>query len=103
MKPAERIRTQQRKDKNNLYTLHTPEVECIGKGKVRNPYECGVKVSIAVTHNSGLMVGARSFPSNPGVEIIHHGKYRSLTALIVSGFKRTTQGELHETQRYNLY
>jgi transposase, IS5 family len=28
---AERIRTQQTKDKNKLYTLHAPEVECIGK------------------------------------------------------------------------
>ena len=28
---AERIRTQQPKDKNKLYALHAPEVECIGK------------------------------------------------------------------------
>jgi transposase, IS5 family len=62
---AERIRTQQRKDKNKLYALHAPEVECIGKGKARKPYEFGVKVSVAVTHKQGLMVGARSFPGNP--------------------------------------
>lgn len=36
---AERIRTQQRHDKNKLYALHAPEVECIGKGKARKPYE----------------------------------------------------------------
>ena len=34
-------------------------------GKARNPYEFGVKVSLAVTHKHGLMVGARSFPGNP--------------------------------------
>ena len=62
---AERIRLQQRKDKNKLYALHAPEVECIGKGKARRPYEFGVKVSVAVTHKQGLMVGARSFPGNP--------------------------------------
>jgi IS5 family transposase len=62
---AERIRTQRPKDKNKLYALHAPEVECIGKGKARKPYEFGVKASIAVTHRSGLMVGARSFPGNP--------------------------------------
>ena len=28
---AERIRTQQRHDKNKLYALHAPEVECISK------------------------------------------------------------------------
>jgi IS5 family transposase len=116
---AERIRTQQRHDKNKLYALHAPEVECIGKGKARKPYEFGVKVSLAVTHKSGLMVGARSFPGNPydghilaaqleqttnllqdlgrsptqvivdlgfrgvdadnpGIEIIHRGRYKSL-------------------------
>ena len=36
---AERIRTQQRNSKNKLYALHAPEVECISKGKARNPYE----------------------------------------------------------------
>jgi hypothetical protein len=62
---AERIRTQQPKDKNKLYALHAPEAECIGKGKARKPYEFGVKASIAVTHKSGLVVGARTFPGNP--------------------------------------
>jgi IS5 family transposase len=62
---AERIRTQQPKDKNKLYAMHAPEVECISKGKARQPYEFGVKASIAVTHRSGLVVGARSFPGNP--------------------------------------
>ena len=62
---AERIRTQQRHSKNKLYALHAPEVECIGKAKARKPYEFGVKVSLAVTHQHGLMVGARSFPGNP--------------------------------------
>jgi IS5 family transposase len=117
---AERIRTQQTHDKNKLYALHAPEVECISKGKARKRYEFGVKASIVVTHQSGLVVGARSFPGNPydghilaaqleqthilledtgksprqvfvdlgyrgvdrdnpSVEIIHRGKYRSLT------------------------
>ena len=30
-----------------------------------SPYEFGVKVSLVVTHQRGLMVGARSFPGNP--------------------------------------
>ncbi len=101
--------------------MHAPEAECIGKGKARKPYEFGVKASIALTHKSGLMVGARTFPGNPydghilaaqleqtgilledvgrvpkevvvdlgyrgvdrdnpNVEIIHRGKYKSLTA-----------------------
>ena len=62
---AERIRTQQKKDKNKLYALHAPEVECISKGKARNRYEFGVKVSLAITHKQGLMVGAKRFTGNP--------------------------------------
>ena len=118
---AERLRNQRPKDKNKLYALHAPEVECIGKGKARKPYEFGVKASIAVTHRSGLIVGARTFPNNPydghilsaqleqsrillediniqpkqvfvdlgfrkaeednpEVEILHRGKYKSLSA-----------------------
>lgn len=60
-----RILTQKTKDKNKLYALHTPEVECLAKGKARTPYEFGVKVSITTTHREGLVVGARSMPGNP--------------------------------------
>jgi IS5 family transposase len=37
-------------DKNKIYALHAPGVECIAKGKARTRYEFGVKVSIAVTN-----------------------------------------------------
>ena len=126
---AERIHSQRPKDSSKLYALHAPEVECIGKGKARKPYEFGVKVSLAVTHKQGLMVGARSFPGNPydghtlaeqieqttallqdigvkpttaivdlgfrgkdaaqaPVELIHRGKYKTLTALQRKWLKR---------------
>src|SRR5471032_3342858 len=42
-----------------------PEAECIAKGKTRQPYEFGVKVSIATTHKEGLVVGIRSMPGSP--------------------------------------
>ena len=60
-----RIRTQKPKDKNKLYALHAPEVECISKGKAHKPYEFGVKVSVATTLREGLVVGMRSMPGNP--------------------------------------
>lgn len=62
---TKQIIAQKPKDKNKLYALHAPEVECISKGKTRNPYEFGVKVSITTTHKEGLVVGARSMPGNP--------------------------------------
>lgn len=62
---VERLLTQQRHDKNKLYSLHAPEVECISKGKARQPYEFGVKVSVTTTHKEGLVIGMRSMPGNP--------------------------------------
>lgn len=60
-----RLLTQKPRDRNKLYSLHAPEVECISKGKSRQPYEFGVKVSVATTHREGLVIGMRSMPGNP--------------------------------------
>ncbi|MGV8713151.1 MAG: IS5 family transposase [Nitrosomonas sp.] len=62
---VKRLLEQKPKDKNKLYSLHAPEVECISKGKIRQPYEFGVKVTVATTHKEGLVVGMRSLPGNP--------------------------------------
>ena len=53
---AERVRSQDRRQRGRkVYSLHAPEVECIGKGKAHRPYEFGVKVSVATTvkHSKG--------------------------------------------------
>jgi IS5 family transposase len=42
-----------------------PEVECIAKGTVPKRYGFGVKLSIATTNRSNLVVGAPSIPGNP--------------------------------------
>ncbi|KOR46083.1 transposase, partial [Xanthomonas oryzae] len=62
---VQRLLTQRPKDKQKLYALHAPEMECMSKGKARTQYEFGVKVGIAVSARKGLIVGARSFPGNP--------------------------------------
>jgi IS5 family transposase len=62
---AEQILTQKRFTKGKIYSLHAPEVECIAKGKAHQPYEFGVKVSLAVTHKEGFVVGMLAFPDNP--------------------------------------
>ena len=62
---AKRLLAQKRQDPNKLYALHAPEVECIAKGKVPKRYEFGVKVSIATTNRSHLVVGVQARPGNP--------------------------------------
>jgi transposase, IS5 family len=58
-----------RQEAPKIYSLHAPEVECIGKGKAHKPYEFGVKVSLATTvaHSKGgqFIVHAKSLPGNP--------------------------------------
>jgi len=45
---ALRVRFQDHRQRGHkVYALHAPEVECIGKGKARAPYEFGCKVSVA--------------------------------------------------------
>jgi len=65
LETARRIHSQQRHDKNKVYSVHEPEVECIAKGKAGKPYEFGNKVSVAVSSRGGWFVGAKSFTGNP--------------------------------------
>jgi len=45
---ARRVKMQDHRQRGHkIYVLHAPEVECIGKGKARAPYEFGCKVSVA--------------------------------------------------------
>jgi IS5 family transposase len=67
---AGRVLEQRQKQRGRkVYSLHAPEVECIGKGKARAPYEFGVKVSIATTlkrsKGGQFALHARALPGNP--------------------------------------
>jgi len=68
---ANRVMTQRPRDAipKKIYSLHAPEVECIGKGKAHKPYEFGVKVSIATTLNrckgGQFAIHARALPGRP--------------------------------------
>jgi transposase, IS5 family len=67
---AERVLLQDRRQRGRkVYSLHAPEVECIGKGKAHRPYEFGVKVSLAtpVKHSAGgqFVAHVAALPGNP--------------------------------------
>jgi IS5 family transposase len=67
---ARRVRDQKQRQRGpKVYSLHAPEVECIGKGKAHRPYEFGVKVSVATTlhHCKGgqFATHAKALPGNP--------------------------------------
>ena len=56
---------QSKQTQNKIYSLHAPEVECIGKGKAHKKYEFGVKTSLMTTHKSNFVIGITTFPGNP--------------------------------------
>ena len=62
---ADRIRTQQPRDKNKLYSLHEPDVQCISKGKAHKRYEFGQKVAVATTNRSNWIVASALMEGNP--------------------------------------
>jgi IS5 family transposase len=67
---ALRVRHQEQRQRGpKVYSLHAPEVECIGKGKARAPYEFGCKVSIVtpVTAPRGgqFVLHAKALHGNP--------------------------------------
>ena len=64
------IRSQLQRQRGwKLYSFHAPEVECIGKGKARAPYEFGVKASIVTTNarapGGQFVLHATALPGNP--------------------------------------
>src|SRR5262249_5979826 len=67
---ARRVLEQERRQRGRkVYSLHAPEVECIGQGKAHRPYEVGVKVSVPtpVKHSAGgqFATHAAALPGNP--------------------------------------
>jgi len=59
-----RALSQNRHDKNKLYSLHEPHIYCMSKGKEHKPYEFGIKVAITKTKDSNIIVGALAFDKN---------------------------------------
>jgi IS5 family transposase len=62
---AQRLLSQQRDDRQKLYSVHAPEVECVAKGKAQKRYEFGCKVSVATTSRGNWVVGAQALHGNP--------------------------------------
>jgi IS5 family transposase len=67
---ARRVKDQRQRERGRkIYSLHAPEVECIGKGKAHKPYEFGVKVSVATPlrrcRGGQFVAHVMALPGNP--------------------------------------
>jgi len=58
------ILAQSREDRDKIYSIHEPHVQCISKGKEHKKYEFGSKVSIITTKNTGVIIGALNIAKN---------------------------------------
>ena len=60
----ERVLNQKRTDNNKVYSLHEPQVYCIGKGKDHKAYEYGAKASVVSTAKRGIILAAVNHQRN---------------------------------------
>lgn len=66
---ATKVLVQDKDTKDKLLVWHAPEVECIGKGKARTPFEFGCKVSLVTNVNRAkgghFILSARALHGKP--------------------------------------
>jgi IS5 family transposase len=62
---CQRIFDQRKNDKDKVYSVHAPEVECIAKGKAHRRYEFGCKVSLVSTSKDNWILDIDGHHGNP--------------------------------------
>lgn len=60
-----KLQMQERHTPKKIYSIHEPEVCCIGKGKDRIRYEFGNKVAVVKTNSRNWVVNVEDLPDNP--------------------------------------
>ncbi len=92
----QKVLNQQIKDKNKIYSLHEPDIYCIGKGKDHKPYEYGRKASIVTTLKNQVIIGVVSHDKNqhdsdtlkPALEhAMQHRKKAIKQAIVDRGYR----------------
>lgn len=59
------ILSQEKYDKNKIYSIHKPFTACIAKGKAHKTYEFGNKIGLMLTPKSLVVIGIEAFEGNP--------------------------------------
>lgn len=59
-----KVLAQSKTDKDKIYSLHEPYVQCMSKGKEHKKYEFGSKVSIITTKTTCVIIGAVNIEKN---------------------------------------
>jgi len=62
---ANKLRVQEKHTPKKIYSLHEPEVCCIGKGKDHVRYEFGQQAAIVKTNSGNWIVNVEDLPDNP--------------------------------------
>ena len=55
----------QKKAVGRVFSLHEPQVDCIGKGKVHKAWEFGCKIGLVSTSHSNFIMASKAYPGNP--------------------------------------
>ena len=96
----EKVLNQQPKDKHKIYSLHEPDVYCVGKGKDHKPYEYGRKASVVSTLKSQVIVGIESHDEHihdsktlkPALDAAHRHRQTGIKLAVVDrGYRGAKQ------------
>ena len=62
-----KVVSQQKEDRDKIYSIHKPFTRCIAKGKAHKPYEFGNKVGLITTSNKGkkIITAIQAFLQTP--------------------------------------
>ena len=80
---SNKLLVQEKNTKKKIYSLHEPEVCCIGKGKDRVRYEFGQQAAIVKTNSGNWIVNVEDLPDDP------YGGHT--LALSISGAEKITK------------
>jgi len=62
---SNKLLVQEKNTKKKIYSLHEPEVCCIGKGKDHVRYEFGQQAAIVKTNSGNWIINVEDLPDNP--------------------------------------
>ncbi|MDR1492726.1 MAG: hypothetical protein LBT05_08395, partial [Planctomycetaceae bacterium] len=62
---SQKLLTQEKNSKHKIYSLHELDVCCISKGKEKNRYEFGNKVSVITSNRCSWILNVENCPANP--------------------------------------
>ena len=85
---SNKLLVQEKNTKKKIYSLHEPEVCCIGKGKDHVRYEFGQQAAIVKTNSGNWIINVEDLPDNIFPRAVGLGRMLPFLVVLVGSFWR---------------